>query len=114
MRVFMLSLAFHGFNIRHPFQCIAWCARQHTPRKSNTHTIRDDHHHYQRHLLYNNNNSNNDERLTQYSQVAHVFVNLANLVLLSRGKNILAEDFKYYSPGTGRLDRDRLVVFSLG
>lgn len=42
-----------------------------------------------------------------YAKVAHVFVSLANLVLLSRGKNILAEDFKYYSPGTGRLDRDR-------
>lgn len=44
-----------------------------------------------------------------HAQVAHVFVSLANLVLLSRGKNILSEDFKYYSPGTGKLDRDRFV-----
>lgn len=48
-------------------------------------------------------------RTHTHTQVAHVFVNLANLVLLSRGKNILSEDFKYYSPGTGRLDRDRFV-----
>ncbi len=45
-------------------------------------------------------------------QVAHIFVNLANLVLLSRGKNILSEDFKYFSPGTGRLDRDRCVFLA--
>lgn len=38
-----------------------------------------------------------------------MFVKMANLVLLSRGKNILSKDFKYYSPGTGRLDRDRFV-----
>ncbi|CAN0251079.1 unnamed protein product [Scytosiphon promiscuus] len=50
-----------------------------------------------------------EEQLRKRLEVAHVFVNLANLVLLSRGKNILSEDFKYYSPGTGRLDRDRFV-----
>ncbi|CAM9703546.1 unnamed protein product [Pylaiella littoralis] len=49
------------------------------------------------------------EELRKRLEVAHVFVNLANLVLLSRGKNILSEDFKYYSPGTGRLDRDSFL-----
>lgn len=44
-----------------------------------------------------------------HQQVAHVFVNLANIVVLSRGANILAEDFKYYSPATGRLDRDAFL-----
>eukprot|EP00903_Cladosiphon_okamuranus_P018672 g17186.t1 len=50
-----------------------------------------------------------EEQLRKRLEVAHIFVSLANLVLLSRGKNILAEDFKYYSPGTGRLDRDRFL-----
>lgn len=53
--------------------------------------------------------TNTNAHAHAHSQVAHVFVNLANLVLLSRGKNILSEDFKYYSPGTGKLDRDRFV-----
>lgn len=42
-------------------------------------------------------------------QLAHVFINLANLVILSRGRNILSEDFKYYSPETGKLDRDSFL-----
>ncbi|CAN0193805.1 unnamed protein product [Ectocarpus sp. 12 AP-2014] len=50
-----------------------------------------------------------EEELRKRLEVAHVFVSLANLVLLSRGKNVLAEDFKYYSPGTGRLDRDSFL-----
>lgn len=39
-------------------------------------------------------------------QVAQVFVKMANLVILSRGKDVLAEDFKFYSPGVKRIDRD--------
>ncbi|CAN0075251.1 unnamed protein product [Sphacelaria rigidula] len=31
---------------------------------------------------------------------------MANLVILSRGRNVLAEDFKFYSPGIKRVDRD--------
>lgn len=33
-------------------------------------------------------------------------MSLANLVILSRGRDVLAPDFKFYSPSTGRLDRD--------
>ncbi|CAM9762180.1 unnamed protein product, partial [Hapterophycus canaliculatus] len=50
-----------------------------------------------------------EEQLRKRLEVAHVFVNLANLVLLSRGMNILSKDFKYYSPGTGKLDRDSFL-----
>lgn len=42
-------------------------------------------------------------------QLAHVFVSLAKLVILSRGRDILSGDFKFYSPGTGRLDRDAFL-----
>lgn len=45
-------------------------------------------------------------KIQKLSQVAHVFVKMANLVILSRGMNIFSDDFKYYSPGTGKLSRD--------
>eukprot|EP00904_Undaria_pinnatifida_P013928 jgi/Undpi1/9666/HiC_scaffold_27.g12122.m1 len=50
-----------------------------------------------------------EEELRKRLEVAHVFVKMANLVILSRGMNILSEDFKFYSPGTGRLDRERYL-----
>lgn len=41
--------------------------------------------------------------------MAQVFVKMANLVILSRGMNVLAEDFKFYSPGTRKFDRERYL-----
>lgn len=50
-----------------------------------------------------------EDELRRKLQVAQVFVKMANLVILSRGMNVLAEDFRFYSPGTAKLDRDRYL-----
>jgi hypothetical protein len=34
---------------------------------------------------------------------------MAPLILLMRGENIIARDFKYYSPCTGELDKDAFL-----
>jgi hypothetical protein len=41
--------------------------------------------------------------------VAKTFARMAPLILLMRGENIIARDFKYFSPCTGELDKDAFL-----
>ncbi|CAM9473821.1 unnamed protein product [Discosporangium mesarthrocarpum] len=49
--------------------------------------------------------SYSEEELRNKLKVGRIFTKMANIVLLSRGLDVISPQFEYYSPSTGMLDR---------